>query len=173
MRTRLAAALAVSLGLSAGLLGGCVDTPDPCAGYRLACLAVTVEGGPKDVYQLLVSIEGYSSTTPLTPRKRPDGPLVYPLRFAVHFAEFDRAHRGEVTLEMSALDGDNEVRGSLRQPVKIDGDEKQRLSVTLGPPFDMARPPDLAKAADLREGADLGDMAGPAPADLADGGSGG
>src|SRR5262249_37443736 len=141
------------------LVGGCIDTPDPCAGYRLACLGVTVEEGPKDTYQLLVVVEDYSSTTPLTPRDRPKMPLVYPLRFAVRFAEFDQRHRGEITLDVSALDGENEVRGSARQVVKIDNMEKQHISMSLGAPFDMAPEPDLRPppdlAGDLSEPADL------------------
>lgn len=160
---------ALLLGL--GALGACTDTPDPCAGYSLACIAVTVEDGPKDVYQLLVSVDEYSGTSPLTPRRRPEGPLPYPLRFAVRFSKFDMRHRGEVTLNVSALDGQNDVVGSLRQVVKIDNMEKQRVSLRLGAPFDLAEPQDLRPAPDLSE--DLRAPADDLGAGLADGASGG
>lgn len=155
------------LGRLVGLLSlgwaSCIETPDPCAGYPLACIAVTVDSGPRDTYQLLVTVLGFSSTTPLTPRQRPREPLAYPLRFAVRFAEFDRRHRGEVTLDVRALDADNEVRGQARATVAIDNMEKHHLRLTLGAPFDMALPPDQAPFPDLAEGPDLADLAeGPA-----------
>lgn len=165
------------LALVAFLAAGCTETPDPCAGYELACLAVTIESGPKELYQLLVSVQGYSGTTPLTPRRRPEAPLVYPLRFAVRFAAFDRMHKGQVTLNVSGLDGDNTIVGSARQVVSIDNMEKARLSLSLGAPFDMADPADLTQpvnpSGDQRTEEDLGGDLAPGGSDLADGAGGG
>ena len=165
------------LALVALLAPGCTETPDPCAGHELACLAVTIENGPKELYQLLVSVQGYSSTTPLTPRRRPEAPLAYPLRFAIRFSAFDRTHKGQVTLEVSGLDGDNTVVGSVRQVVAIDNMEKARLSLSLGPPFDMADPADLTQpvdpGGDQRVEQDLGGDLAQGGSDLADGAGGG
>ena len=87
-----------------------------CAGYSLACIGVTVEGGPPSTYQLLVRVlDGYGSVTPVTPRKLPQQPLTYPLRFAIRFDEFDRQHKGMITFEVTALDsvGDALVKCSV------------------------------------------------------------
>ncbi|MCS6915172.1 MAG: hypothetical protein RMK29_06060 [Myxococcales bacterium] len=155
--------LSWAVGLLPLAWAGCIVTPDPCAGYPLACIAVTVESGPRDTYQLLVTVLGFSSTTPLTPRQRPTEPLVYPLRFAVRFSEFDHRHRGQVTLDVRALDADNEVRGQARATVAIDNMEKHHLRLTLGTPFDMALPLDQASPPDLQEPPDGTDLAqGPA-----------
>ena len=42
-------------------------------------------------------------TTPLTPRQQPNQPLVYPLRFALRFGEFDPFHKGTITFTAEAL----------------------------------------------------------------------
>ena len=131
-----------------GLLGGCTYTPDPCAGYKLACLSVTVESGPPQTAQLLVRVlDGYGSTTPNTPRRIPDKPLTYPLRFAIRFGEFDPFHRGKVTVELTAIDRASETLGQVQREVAIDGLEKVAMSLSIGAPFDMtadqSTPPDL------------------------------
>lgn len=144
------------LGLGLGLLtvGGCTHTPDPCEGYKLACISVTVESGPPQTAQLLVRVlDGYGSTTPNTPRRIPDKPLTYPLRFAVRFGEFDPFHRGKVTIELTAIDRTSETLGQVQREVAIDGFEKVAVSLSVGAPFDMtmdqATPPDFRPPADM------------------------
>ncbi len=131
--------------LACVLVGGCSVTPDPCEGWAQACLGVTVTSGPADTYQLLVAVlEGYGSTTPVTPRLQPRQPLTYPLRFAIRFAEFDPFHKGKITFTAEALNRTNDVIGALQQPVSIQGFEHQRIDVALGRPADLG-------AADLTE----------------------
>lgn len=147
-------------------LAACQDPPpDPCAGYPLACLAVTVESGPANTYQLLVSVAEFGTTPPLTPKTVPDQPLIFPLRFALRFSEFDHNYDGHVIVEISALDSRNDVIAQAREMVAIDNKDKKPLSVRLGAPFDMRVIPDLRPAPDLR-GPDLSvpaDLIGPAP----------
>jgi hypothetical protein len=134
-------ALAVGLAVPA-----CAVTPDPCASWPQACLAVTVEHGPADVYQLLVAVlDGYGSTTPVTPRSQPNQPLLYPLRFAIRFGEFDPFHKGTVTFTVEALNHTNDVIGYLRQSVALQGEDHQRIAVSLGGPADLGST-DLAES---------------------------
>lgn len=114
---------------------GCENTPDPCEGYELACVAVTVQNGPPGTYQLLVRVlDGYGSVTPLTPRKMPQLPLMYPLRFAIRFEEFDRQHRGKITFEVTALDLAGDVLGQAQQAVDVNFNEKTAVSVDINSP---------------------------------------
>ena len=116
----------------------CTVTPDPCVGWAQACLAVTVENGPPDTYQLLVAVlDGYGSTTPVTPRQQPHQPLVYPLRFAIRFEEFDRLHKGAITFTAEALDQANDVLGYVQKAVAIAGYDHQHVTVSLGGPADL------------------------------------
>jgi hypothetical protein len=149
-RTRLGLGVAALLGLLSA--GGCTRTPDPCEGYPLACIGVTVDSGPPQAHQLLVRVlEGYGSTTPITPRRVPDKPLTYPLRFAVRFEEFDQLHRGKVTVELTAIDRSSETLGQAQREVEIWAADKVAISMTIGPPFDMAEAPrpDLSMPADM------------------------
>ncbi len=134
---------------STGLFG-CTETPDPCAGYSLACIGVTVEGGPPSTYQLLVRVlDGYGSVTPVTPRKLPQQPLTYPLRFAIRFDEFDRQHKGMITFEVTALDSVGDALGQVQRSVAINYTEKTAVSLSIGALFDMATPADLLPPPDL------------------------
>lgn len=161
-RWRSLSALALlSIGLTASS-GGCTHTPDPCEGYKLACISVTVQSGPPQAYQLLVRVlDGYGSTTPNTPRRVPDRALVYPLRFAIRFDEFDQLHRGKVTVELTAIDKSSETLGQVQREVEIWGDDKVALSLDIGAPFEMdmaeAPRPDMSTSADMATPA--GDMA--------------
>lgn len=141
-------------------LAGCTVTPDPCQGHPQACLAVTIDNGPPDTYRLLVAVlDGYGSTTPLTPRQQPAAPLVYPLRFAIRFGEFDAFHKGTITFTVEALNRSDDAIGFLKQQVNIQGYEHTQTTVSLG------QLPDMAEALDLQAPPDL---AGPlSPADLA------
>ena len=105
--------LAALLVISAMMISACQKIPDPCAGYRLACIAVTVEDGPAATFQLSVNVEGFGSTTPLTPRAKPDEPLTYPLRFAVKFRAFEDnlPPPDQVTVRVQALDLQNTIVG--------------------------------------------------------------
>lgn len=157
------ALLTAGLGLAALGAGGCEYTPDPCGNSPYGCIAVTVEDGPAEVHQLRVTVlDGYGSTTPLTPRKLPDKPLVYPLRFGIRFEQFDRLlHNGMITFAISGLDREGNTIGDLRQIVAIDGKEHVRVSVRIGAPFDtefpdMAAPAeDFAKPPPDQSGADM------------------
>lgn len=132
-------ALAGGLLLGLGAQAGCAYSPDHCADNPYACLNVSVEDGPPEVYQLRVRVlEGFGSTTPLTPRRQPDKPLVYPLRFAIRFDVFDDAYKGEVAFEISALGRDGATLGDLQEKVSLGYTEHRRISVRLGAPFDMA-----------------------------------
>lgn len=155
------AGLAALLGLALPV-AGCTVTPDPCQGYPLACVAVTVDSGPPDTYRLLVAVlDGYGSTTPLTPRQQPSQPLAYPLRFALRFGEFDQFHKGTIAFTVEALNHSDDAIAYLRQQVSINGYEHVQATVSLGglpdmadptvPPPDLAQPaaPDLAASADL------------------------
>ncbi|MBP8195548.1 MAG: hypothetical protein KAY55_00150 [Deltaproteobacteria bacterium] len=125
-------------------LSACTDTPDPCSGHPRACIGVTVDGGPPSTYQLLVRVlDGYGSITPLTPRKVPQQPLTFPLRFAIRFDEFDRQHRGTVAFEITALDERGDTVGQVQRSVAIHYTEKVALSLSIGEPFDMTVPEDL------------------------------
>jgi hypothetical protein len=140
---------------------------------------VTVDQGPADTYQLLVGVlDGYGSTTPVTPRRRPAAPLVYPLRFAIRFAEFDAAHTGSIRFTIESLNATGDSSGFVQEAVAIQGDEHRQVSVSLGAPpaappdlastpspADLA-PPDLARSAgnDLAEPPKLADLADLAPA---------
>ncbi|HRI53020.1 MAG TPA: hypothetical protein PLW65_22855 [Pseudomonadota bacterium] len=157
------------LGLSALLalalpVAGCTVTPDPCQGYPLACVAVTVDSGPRDTYQLLVAVlDGYGSTTPLTPRQQPNQPLVYPLRFALRFGEFDPFHKGTISFTVEALNHSDDAIGYLHQQLSINGYEHKKTSVSFGSLPDMAdpaTPPDLAPPAapDLATSSDFPDL---------------
>lgn len=133
-----------------GVGSGCTETPDPCAGYERACIGVTVDGGPSSTYQLLVRVlDGYGSITPQTPRKVPQQPLTYPLRFAIRFDEFDRQHRGMITFEITALNELGDTLGQAQKTVAIHYTEKVAVSLSIGEPFDMTVPEDLRPAPDL------------------------
>ena len=140
----LATALLGSLTLAVPL-SGCTVTPDPCQGYPQACVAVTIDNGPPDTYRLLVAVlDGYGSTTPLTPRQQPTAPLVYPLRFAIRFGEFDPFHKGTITFTVEALNRSDDAIGYLKQAVSIQSYEHTQATVSLGQLPDMAEAPDLA-----------------------------
>lgn len=133
-----------------GLGSGCTETPDPCAGYERACIGVTIEGGPPSTYQLLVRVlDGYGSITPQTPRKVPQQPLTYPLRFAIRFDEFDRQHRGMITFEITALNELGDTLGQAQKTVAIHYTEKAAVRLSIGEPFDMTVPEDLRPTPDL------------------------
>lgn len=162
------------------IMGGCQKVPDPCSGYRRACIAVTVESGPASTYQLGVSVREYPSTNrPFIPESAPEAPLSYPLRFAIRFGEFDDSHGGKATVEIEARDDGRALIGFARETVSITGLQKVPLQVTLGaPPPDLSPPPDLRPPpADLLPPLDLlpqqdlapaADLA--APGDAASGG---
>lgn len=140
----------LSLFLLSTSLQGCTETPDPCAGYPRACIGVTVENGPRNTYQLLVRVlDGYGSVTPVTPRKLPQQPLAYPLRFAIRFDEFDRQHKGMITFEITALDSVGDALGQVQRAVAINYSEKAAVGLSIGPVFDMAMPEDLRPPPDL------------------------
>jgi hypothetical protein len=131
-------------GLGALLAGsvGCEQVPDPCAGYKLACLAVTVNSGPADLYRLRVDVaNGLDSYTELTPKKPPKGALVYPLRFAVRFGQFDQRYRGQLTFVARGLNQDFDTIAEVATTVALAEAEKKALTIDLGPPL-----PDLATA---------------------------
>lgn len=152
-RQRITAALALLL--VPGLCG-CEKITDLCAGYELACATVKIPAGPADTYQLLVSVDRYGSTTPYTPRKRPNKPLEYPLRFPIRFGEFDKYHPGYVFLNISAQDQYEVDLAAARVRLDIDHKDKREVVVNLGHAFDLwtppedlsASPPDLAPASD-------------------------
>lgn len=149
-------------GLALGsLFAGCTVTPDPCQSHPQACVAVTIDNGPPDTYRLLVAVlDGYGSTTPLTPRQQPASPLAYPLRFAIRFGEFDPFHKGSITFTVEALNRSDDVIGYLKQQVEIQGYEHTQARVSLGALPDMAEAPDLATVP-------TPDLTGPVqPADL-------
>ena len=150
--------------LGVGFASGCTKTPDPCAGYRESCLAVTVESGPADVYQLLVAVTDFGSTTPLTPRQMPEEPLVYPLRFAVRFRAFEDnvPPPEEVTIRVQALDQRNRVIGYVEKGVPFEVRRTIPVSLRLGGPPDLAFPdedlatPDLSASDGGRDGGNDG-----------------
>lgn len=160
-RLRLLAGLALTPALAVPL-SGCTVTPDPCQGYPQACVAVTIDSGPPDTYRLLVAVlDGYGSTTPLTPRQQPTAPLVYPLRFAIRFGEFDPFHKGTITFTVEALNRSDDAIGYLKQEVSIQSYEHTQATVSLGQLPDMAEAPDLASTP-------APDLAGPVtPVDMA------
>ena len=140
----------LSLLLLLSLGSGCTETPDPCAGYPRACIGVTVDGGPPSTYQLLVRVlDGCGSITPQTPRKVPQQPLSFPLRFAIRFDEFDRQHRGMITFEITALNDLGDTLGQVQKTIAINYVEKVAVSLSIGEPFDMTVPEDLRPAVDL------------------------
>jgi len=133
--------------LTAAGLPGCTDIPNPCAGYPHACIGITVDSGPASTHQLLVRVlDGYGSITPQTPRKVPQKPLTYPLRFAIRFDEFDRQHHGSVSFELTALNEHGDTLGQVQRSVAINYTEKVALSLSIGDPFDMTVPEDLRPA---------------------------
>lgn len=168
---RAAAFLPALAVISAMMISGCQKIPDPCAGYRQACIAVTVESGPAATYQLSVNVEGFGSTTPLTPRAQPDEPLAYPLRFAVKFRAFEDnlPPPGEVTLRVQALDNRNAIVGYAQATIPFREMQRSTVTVQLGAPPDLTLPPpdDLSTTLDLLSPADLMAPADfMAPADL-------
>ena len=129
-------------GLALLLGAGCERTPDPCINFKWACLALTVEDGPPGIRRLSVFVDdGMVRYTEPTPMKPPKTPLVYPLRFAVRFDEFDNAYRGFVDLSVSALNEDFDVVGFASDKVSIGAREHKALKLNLGSPPDMADPP--------------------------------
>lgn len=122
---------------------GCEEAPDHCEGYPRACIGVTVESGPENVRRLSVTVrDGIESntSTALTPKKQAKAPLVYPLRFAVQFAEFDNLYRGEVSLMIKGFNEDLDVLGVASAVVHIEAHEKKSISVLLDQP--PSPPPD-------------------------------
>lgn len=146
--SRLLLCLLLGAGFAAS---GCTKTPDPCAGYRESCLAVTVESGPADVYQLLVAVTDFGSTTPLTPRQMPEEPLVYPLRFAVRFRAFEDnvPPPEEVTIRVQALDQRNRVIGYVEKGVPFEARRTIPVSLRLGGPPDLSFPDEDLATPDL------------------------
>ncbi len=121
---------------------GCERTPDPCINFKWACLALTIEDGPPGIRRLSVFIDdGMVRYTEPTPMKPPKTALVYPLRFAVRFDEFDNAYRGFVDLSVSALNEDFDVVGFVSDRVPIGAREHKALKLNFGSPPDMADPP--------------------------------
>lgn len=129
-------------GLALFLGTGCERTPDPCINFKWACLALTIEDGPPGIRRLSVFIDdGMVRYTEPTPMKPPKTALVYPLRFAVRFDEFDNAYRGFVDLSVSALNEDFDVVGFVSDKVTIAAREHKALKLSFGSPPDMADPP--------------------------------
>lgn len=157
--------LAALLVISAMMISACQKIPDPCAGYRQACIAVTVEDGPAATFQLSVNVEGFGSTTPLTPRAKPDEPLTYPLRFAVKFRAFEDnlPPPDQVTVRVQALDLQNTIVGFAQQVVPFVDLKRSAITLRLGTPPDLSQPDpqDLSTPMDLAtpdlDARDLGD----------------
>ncbi len=134
-------------GLLFGLVlsgSGCAVAPDHCENYALACINVTVETGPDGVYRLQVNtsdgVDPENDATVLTPKKLPQAPLVYPLRFGIELSDFSDLYQGQVSLLMRALDADFVVIGAVSTTVAIMKDEKKSVSLNLSPGvtgFDM------------------------------------
>lgn len=142
------------------LAGGCEVVPDHCDGYVLACLGVTVQSGPANVYRVRVFVDdGLDTSTVLTPKKEPKTPLTYPLRFAIRFGEFDNLFKGQITLKTSALSDEFDILGENTTTVSINGREKTTVSIDIGPPApspDMAESlPDLTAHPDLSTAPDM------------------
>jgi hypothetical protein len=145
------AALALAVAASST---GCERVPDQCEDYPLACLTVTVESGPPNVYQMRVRIDdAMEMHTLFTPRKQAKTPLKYPLRFGIRFQQFDALYRGNIDLVLSGVNTEYDVVGEVRTNVAIKQTEKQTLNIQLGEPrpdpVDFAELPDLASPADL------------------------
>lgn len=142
------------LGLGLVWASGCETVPDHCDGYALACIGVTVQSGPADVYRLRVFVDdGLDTSTVLTPKKEPKAPLSYPLRFAIQLGQFDNLFKGQITFQTSALNSDFDIIGETTTTVSIKDREKQAVNIDIGPPSpeaDMATPsPDLRSPPDL------------------------
>jgi hypothetical protein len=152
-----------ALALVLGPLAGCERVPDFCEGYPLACLAVTVDSGPADVRRLRVNImDGLESNTSTvqTPKKVPKAPLVYPLRFAIRFFEFDNLYKGQVTFDTIALNGDFDPIGEVKTVVPINGTEKKAVTITIGPlPDSPDDKPDMSTLPPNDAGGNTGDLA--------------
>ena len=154
---------ALLLGLA--LASGCETVPDHCEGYALACIGVTVQSGPADVYRLRVfADDGLDTSTVITPKKEPKAPLAYPLRFALQFGQFDNLFKGQITFQTSALNSDFDIIGETTTTVSIKDREHQAVNIDIGPPSaepdmatpDMATPsPDLRSPLDLTAGPDM------------------
>lgn len=147
------------LGLGLAWASGCETVPDPCDGYVLACIGVTVQSGPADVYRVRVFVDdGLDTSTVLTPKKEPKEPLTYPLRFAIKFGQFDNLFKGQITFQTSALSSDFDILGQTTTTVFIKDREKQAVSIDIGPPSpapDMATPDMATPSPDLRSPPDL------------------
>lgn len=120
---------------------GCEHVPEHCTDYNWACLDVTIENGPEGVYRVRVNTDdGLTTSTVQTPKKAVHTPLVYPLRFAIYFDEFDAIlYHGEQKLEFIALGVDYDELGDVQVKFPIKDHEKKKLSVDFGPPLpDMA-----------------------------------
>lgn len=124
---------------------GCETIPDHCEGYKLACLNVTVDNGPTDVHRLRVNVtQGIDISTVLTPKKASSTPLVYPLRFAIRFAQFPDVFDGMISFDTIALNEDFDTIGQTTTQIAINYNEKSSVHISLGePPVmpDMSSPP--------------------------------
>lgn len=148
------------------LLGaGCERVPDPCVDFKLACLAITVPEGPANIRRIQTVIhDGLTQYMQPTPTKPPKEALVYPLRYAVRFGEFENSYRGFVELSLTALNDEYDVVGFVTENVPINGREKKTITLRFGAPPpepDMAEPsvdmaaPDQAVPADLSSQPDM------------------
>lgn len=140
--------LAFVAGLAFGA-SGCERIPDPCVDFKLACLSVTIPEGPSNVRRIQTQIhDGLTQYMQPTPTKPPKENLVYPLRFAIRFGEFENSYRGFVELKLNALSDEYDVVGFAEEKVSINGREKKAVTLRLiTPPAepDMADPlPDMA-----------------------------
>ena len=154
MRSRLRGLFPVGLLALAASQSGCERIPDQCEGYPLACITVTVESGPPNVYQMRVRIDdAMQMHTLFTPKKQAKAPLTYPLRFGIRFQQFDALYRGNLDLVLSGVNTEYDVVGEVRTNVAIKNEEKHAITVQLGEPrpdpVDLAESPDLASPSDL------------------------
>ncbi len=150
----------------ATLATGCERIPDPCVDFKLACLAITIPEGPANIRRIQTVVhDGITQYMQPTPTKPPKEALVYPLRYAVRFGEFENSYRGYVELSLSALNDEYDVVGIAQEKVSINGREKKAVTLRLSTPpveQDMSEPPpdmashDLATPpADLAEARDM------------------
>lgn len=140
------------------MASGCERIPDPCVDFKLACLAITVVEGPPNVRRIQTQVhDGLVQYMQPTPTKPPKENLVYPLRYAIRFGEFENSYRGYVELKLSALSDEYDIVGVVEENVAINGREKKAVTLRLHTPpaeVDMADPPpDMAG----------GDLASPPP----------
>ncbi len=125
--------------LAAVFFAACEHTPNPCAEFTTACISVTVNSGPADVYRISVhSVDNIDDAIDHTPKQPALKPLNYPLRFAIQYGEFQDLFQGHVDLMFSALSQDYDVLGQARAEVAIKAREKTSLQIDFGPVLEKA-----------------------------------